>query len=585
MEFISVALRLSTSQPRFATTSLPAAAKLPAAPRGFEAQEEKLRTHAWRGRLTSIGVPAGKASKTIVAELLGHRLVAPANLPMVWSLAKQGWLRVLPRYHRDTINPYYPSHSVVRHLGVEDRAPLSAYKAIAPWQNAEQWVDTVADTVANNPDIRTAFGVSTRMMNAWAQTVSLLAQRNPLTRQTGYGFINTPKLIASMISRTTGKPVHERTVQRCNALATELGLRRVIREGRMLTLSEREQIQRLTRQRGLATEVALTIPQPATATLAHAQTNQPPTHQPTIPQTPTTSTPRLAVFSSFCHPSQRLRLTTQGELNYLNLNQPDAASRRSNIPNPGAGLGKDAATRRQSEEKAARHIRARQLARQLTNHPLLESWLGKQNPRKLYAINKFVIYSAPYAWTADELAELINHQLRHKTHPRQKLALRVGQQLNPARIWSTPAALLASLVRYIDPVRDHPRLSTLGQPCLKPGCSGDGWQLSQTTLNNITYTQTSRTRPCPTCPPQPFIRALIQQQTNQPQPPTVTSPNHWLNQLFTQTQPPNQPLTPTQQLLAKLLQQLDLPTTTNPHHLTSQQLAKLQQAWQHHHQP
>lgn len=100
-----------------------------------------------------------------------------------------------------------------------------------------------------HPETLSSYGVAASTLQRCALAKSGYAWSN------GRRCVVRPDVLASIMG------VSERQAQRCNALARALGLEVVVMQGRMLTQEERWRAYDAgSRQRGLATETALTIP-------------------------------------------------------------------------------------------------------------------------------------------------------------------------------------------------------------------------------------------------------------------------------------------------------------------------------------
>jgi hypothetical protein len=170
--------------------------------------------------------------------------------------------RVLPRWHAEDTGWSN------RHRGVHHRAPAGAYAHVRPWSGRARWLQEVLPLALTMfaPELKAA-GISARTFTRWAEVETMYCA----DQRTGRRCVVRPITVAKVAG--LGKS----TVQKCRALAEALGLRVVVFRGRMLTVDECTGARaRGSRQRGLSSEAAFTIPQ--------AVENQ---HQNTSTETPT----------------------------------------------------------------------------------------------------------------------------------------------------------------------------------------------------------------------------------------------------------------------------------------------------------
>ncbi|KNX39688.1 hypothetical protein VV01_00170 [Luteipulveratus halotolerans] len=245
-------------------------------------------------------------------------------------------------------------------------------------------------------------------------------------QRTGRRCIVRPDTLASVVGCS------ERHVENYNRIARQIGLEKVVMVGGMLTRRQRAFCYRRgSRQRGLSTEVALLNPFSRRLLLWVF--------------TPTGGTPR--------DPSSHLNT---GFLDVATGDKKDATPSR--LP-----------TRR------ARHAPGRRLAAQMVR---IVPWLAAERPARCAAALTPFATCEP-GWSAQELSVALADVVRRRGH-------------NPGRvtadhITTRPAVVLASLLRDLDPVADHPRSSNMTTPrpvevepvcCDRPDCR-DGW-LGQT---------------------------------------------------------------------------------------------------------
>jgi hypothetical protein len=331
------------------------------------------------------------------------------------------------------------------HRGVHVAAPDGAYSRIEAWRSREHWLTWV---------VPAAIGLHRDILAR--HHVDPDTFRSWAAVKSGYAHAGTgrrcvvrPDTLASVLD------VSERTVQRCTAAAREMGLEVVVLAGRMLTFPECAYARRHgSRQRGLSTEVALTFSQVIRRIVDHVT------------------------------PTRGRRLPTQSHL------LPD-------LPDGLAAEQKGAApphcdhARRRTRHKPPGWSLAQDLARAVP-------WLAGEGPARLApALTPFATCQRP--WQASDVAAAIDgHTARVGAGP-----------IRPETIRTRPAALLAAILRQLDPDTDHPALAEdpfgptsadaaapadRPDPCGAPGCD-HGW---------ITATRPDGhpgLAPCPTCPP------------------------------------------------------------------------------------
>lgn len=370
------------------------------------------------------------ADPGLIGVLLTHRKCSPEHQPLVFRRCLQD-RRVLPRWHQEDRG----RRNTLR--GHHEAAPAGAYSGITVWSGRQHWVQIVAAlAVLLRPDVLGEHHVSATTFRAWAIAKSGYAQ----DQASGRRCIVRPDTLASVVG------VDERTIQRCNAAARQLGLEVVVMEGRMLNGDERSAIRAMgSRQRGLATEVALTIP----AWL----------RSPVDRVTPPKRLPKPKKITS-----PGTSVTASGQTR-------------------GTALRAGTSTRRDPDRARVRSV-ASELARRLP-------WLAGEGPGRLGpALRRFVTAELP--WTAAQLTAAIT---------------RISADRGPIHagmIRTRPAALLAALLRRLDPIDDHPGPDgpmvpppspPPPGPCGGPDCDGHGW------INGVSAFGYRWAHPCPNCPP------------------------------------------------------------------------------------
>lgn len=389
--------------------------------------ERPLRTPIVRPLLSIV---AG-APPEVQRVLRTHRKCAPEHASMVRAACLQD-PSVLPRWHQDDRGP---SNA---HRGIRVSAPDGAYAGIAAWRSRDHWLARVVPIALGlHPEVLRRHSVSAHMFREFAKVKSGYAKH-----RNGRRCIVTPESLASVLG------VLPRQIQRCNAVARELGLEVVVLQGRMLNMEEKMHCWKWgSRQRGLSTETALTVPR-------------------SLWRSVDSDTPGST--SSAPYKSNPSHYFPHGL----------AAEKKGSAP--------PTLTRRSAEPRR----KARYLASQVTR---TVPWLRQEALRRLAPVlMRFATAEVP--WGAEDIAGAItSHTLRTGRRP-----------IEPEHIRTHPAAVLASILRELDEVTDHPNpdpffnadTATLAAAPLEPeacGSSGcdQGW-LDQ---------PDQRTAPCPDCPP------------------------------------------------------------------------------------
>ena len=367
--------------------------------------------------------PETKVDDATRRQLLTHRRCELEHAGLVRQLCRAD-RGVLPRWHQEDRGDRNA------HRGVHVVAPPGAYAAIPVWHGREHWLAVVVPVaIAIHRHVLKAEQVSPATFRLWALVESGYAQ----DQRTGRRCIVRPTTVASVMG------MHVDVARTCRRIARKLGLQVVIQLGRMLSLEECTAARRRgSRQRGLSTETALTVPQ-ALRSAVHSAS---PTSGRARPLKP-----HLGIFS----------------LHGL------AAEKREAAPPPLKHQG------------ARRRRQARQLASDLVK---IVPWLRTERPGRLGpALTPFITATPP--WSAQDLALALGD-----------LTLRSGRgAIHPERIQTRPAAVLAALLRQLDPHVDHPSLgappdTTPPQPCGRAGCDGHGWIELDGAVTK-----------CPDCPP------------------------------------------------------------------------------------
>ncbi|MBC9958360.1 hypothetical protein [Yimella sp. cx-51] len=276
-------------------------------------------------------------------------------------------------------------------------APDGAYSAIPAWKSREHWLAVVVPVALHVHAAKLHRRVSAALMRRYLDVKSGYA--NP---SSGRRCIVRPDTVASVLG------VLPRTVKLLAKIAREIGLEVVIETGRMLTMEERWPLIRAgSKQRGLSTEVAFTVPR---ALGRSVWINTPPRG-----------------------PSVRGKLTLK--TGHLTHKTTTARGRKTDAASPRL-------TKRDPRRTAAARTLAADVARKLT-------WCQSEPLSRLTpALTRFATATTP--WTADDVITALQDQ-----------ALRRGQNLDELRveqIRTRPAAVLAGLLRDLDVDGDHPGL-------------------------------------------------------------------------------------------------------------------------------
>lgn len=376
-----------------------------------------------RGRHLQLVPTAPTIPPAVQLLLRTHRECAPEHAGLVRAACMRD-PSVLPRWHQDDRGRSN------EHRGVHVAAPDGTYSAIPIWRTRNHWVTVaVPVAIALHADVLTKLHISHHSLREWAKVKSGYADP-----RTGRRCIVRPVTLARILGVT------ERHVQNMNRAARLMGLEQVVLVGRMLNVSESMGArQRGSRQRGLSTEVALTI----SASLARTVDSF----------TPTSG----RATTSKTHPSN-------SSLHGLAAEQKGSASPTH------------------LHERRIRLKAARRLASETTR---TVPWLASERPGRLApSLMRFATAAQP--WTAQDVGDAIATHALHAGHG----------AIDSASIRTRPAALLAFILRELDEMADHPGLadsfsSTALVACSDAECD-QGW------LEPVP----GQVAPCPTCPPE-----------------------------------------------------------------------------------
>jgi len=340
------------------------------------------KTEARAGRVARVA-PGLTVRTGEIRALYGRRSCTPERAALVRRFAPHD-RGVLPRWH-----------SGEQRDGVHYRAAVGAYVGLLAWSGREHYLAFVVPVAlaCGRKELRAA-GVSAGTFVLWARVETLYCQ----DQRTGRRCVVRPDTVAAVSG------LHERTVQRCRAVAALLGLRVAVFAGRMLTVTECVQARRRgCRQRGLSAEAAFTIPSPIRSTVVAA--------------TPTRGTPPLTRKS----PSDPSTF-------------PGKTEKAETAPPP------------QPRQQRLRRPRDRRPLRLALGLAQLVPWLRTEQPGRLVpALTRFAITTP--AWTSRDIVDAIDHTNTRLGHT----------SLTDTHIKTRPAAALAWYLRDLDQVADHPR--------------------------------------------------------------------------------------------------------------------------------
>ncbi|GAB3582980.1 hypothetical protein GCM10027579_13390 [Calidifontibacter terrae] len=293
-------------------------------------------------------------------------------------------------------------------------APEGAYSSVVAWQSREHWLTFIVPAMLALHADKLHRRVSKSLLTRYLTVRSGYA--NPTT---GRRCIVRPDTIASVLGVT------KRQVQLCALVAREIGLEVVIQTGRMLTMEERWPLIRAgSRQRGLSTEVAFTIPRATVRT--------------------------LGIFTPPGGPSFGGK--HHSRTTHLPHDKPTASGRK-----------KDAASRRPPRQEGRRWIAARRLAVEVAQ---IVPWCRSEAISRLSpALMRFATATAP--WEATDVVIALRGSAGRRGQNFDELTL--------DRIRTRPAALLAGLLRDLDVVADHPRQLELEEAAIPEHDCDHGW--------------------------------------------------------------------------------------------------------------
>lgn len=309
-------------------------------------------------------------------------------------------LQLAPQ-HREVL-PRWGIASPVRDHGADP----GQYSGTIGWTSRDHYLAVVVPAaVALHADVLARHRVSADLFRSWVSAKSLYAQE----RRSGRQVIVRPVTLAGLLQCA------ERTVQRCQAAAREIGLEVVIIPGRMLSEFEAYAARRKgSPQRGLSTVSAFVVP----PTLRHLVDCVTPTSG-------TSSSASVTDLSTFKKRSARSK---------------------------GAPL-RSAPPKKKKRRRPNQSGPAWDLATALTKQVI---FLHRCPPGRIYGqLQRFTdpTHTSGLRWTADRL-----------TRAMDRVNVRLGYTA-PVRAKAAPWGLLAWYLGQIDPYADHPAAgASLGQP-------------------------------------------------------------------------------------------------------------------------
>lgn len=331
--------------------------------------------------------------------------------------------------------------------GVHGLASPAAYAGLRPWRSREHWLEVVVPAViAARPDVMARHPVSEVTLRYYLRVLSLYA-----APRDGRRTIVRPDRLAELME------VSERTVQRAQALAVDLGLYVIVVAGRMLTVEETVQARRQgSRQRGLSNEAALVEP---------------------------VGLPIPAPRAPICGPRQDDVTPTRG----VPAVDDNLSATCSFARSPKA---EELAAKRPGGVRPPRRYDPAALGLALELREVVP-WLREVAPGRLEpGLRRFA--AAPRAWLARDLVEAIDATNR-----------RMGWSAPAAGKVRNPHALLAHYLGGFDVEVDHPRLYLDPEAERTP-------PLSRVQAANVDRLATHRAKAA-AVPPPPQFRAALQE--------------------------------------------------------------------------
>lgn len=445
-----------------------------------------------------------------------HRVCAPEHA--VWVRVACLYDRaVLPRWHQDDRGERNA------HRGVHSLAPAGAYRGIRVWDGRQHWLAFVIPlAIARHRALLAREQLSAATFKLWARVESGYVQ----DQRTGRRCIVRPATVASVMAVTPN------TVRKCRRVARAMGVQVVVQLGRMLTVDECFAARRRgSRQRGLSTECALTIPAWYSRHVAlstgdggrgprEAGSSTPDLFSAGTSVTPTRGRARRHETHQDLHPLDALtgEKTEAAAPPASTRGVPPAArpprrgaggrphrpttaptARQSAVPvlddlrevlhdvqdaprssqTRQRGRGPHSPAPRHATPAQARSARqAREVRRVAHELRRLLPWLREEQPGRLApALTRFTNPThSPSSMTAAAAAERVVRPglawtAQDLAQAITDLRARHGHTtpLRPETIHTRPAVVLAAWLRELDPISDHPRLPTLDPAQLRCG--------------------------------------------------------------------------------------------------------------------
>ncbi len=362
-------------------------------------------------RRVGSSTPASALAKAM-PRLLRHRACGAEDRQLVLSTCIYD-RQVLPRYHQDD-----RGRGAQARYGHHELAPPGSYSRIHAWQGRQQWILAALIAFELRPDLVDEHSLTRDTLRQICVVKSGYADPH-----TGRQCIVRPDTIASVVG------VQRDTVYRYQRFLRAVGLERVVQPGRMLTRSEKLALWHAgirgrgfgSRQRGLSTEVALTVPRRLRAHLCHTPGS-------------TSREEALNLTQPYRHPDGRAKA------------EPAPPALRSKM----------------------RRTRGRTPARSLAKHLKSQvDWLSGESVARLTPpLARFA--AATPAWNAQDVVDALGDARRRAG---------LHSPITPEAIRTRPVVMLAHWLRRLDPELDHPRLPHMTPEelrCGRPECD-HGW--------------------------------------------------------------------------------------------------------------
>lgn len=356
--------------------------------------------------------------------------------------------------HRDVL-PRWGINSPIRDHGADP----GQYSGTIGWPSREHYLAFVVPAaIAAHADVLAKHHVSPALFRSWVAAKSLYAQE----RRSGRRVVVRPITLAGLLQCA------ERTVQRCQAAAREIGLEVVITPGRMLSEFEVYAARKQgSPQRGLSTVSAFVVPTAVRRIVEHV--------------TPTRGG-SLGVSVTDIHTFKQRSARSKGAPLRSAPHQQETSRR------PPGRNGPPAAQKPPPQRRTGRWAHqgpAWKLAAALTTEVI---FLHRCPPGRI--ARQLQRYTDPQRtggrrWTTVQLLDAM-------TAVNRRLGYRA-----PVKVKTAPWALLAWYLAQIDPFADHP--ANTEPSCSTPWCgkcASDTFRWIEAPVSH------DPVRPCPRCSPQ-----------------------------------------------------------------------------------